>query len=148
MIALIRRLIVSLREDGCPGPVPASILDLDVLSLAGTQRIQSGLPPETQRLWRAIAKEFPGVSRLGAWGDRNHALRKSCHNTGRAIDAMTTDPTTHAKLVAWGLAHRGEFGVTLIISRRQKWSKATGWKPAKYKGVSPHTDHIHFSVGC
>lgn len=142
-------ILDTLRGEACPGAVPVHDLDPPaVLGLAGTQRIQADLPPRTVAAWRAIATRFPGIKGLGAWGDRSHQARKSCHNTGHAIDAMTTKPEEHEAIVAWALARRSELGITLIISRRRKWSAATGWKPRPYLGRSPHTDHVHLSIDC
>ena len=148
------RLLDWLRGESCPGAVLAQPLDdalagpLEVRTLAGTQRIQGGLPPRTVSAWHAIAARFPHIKGLGAWGDRSHMARKSCHNPGKAIDAMTTVAADHEAIVAWALANRSQFGFTLIISRRRKWSAATGWKPRPYLGASGHYDHIHLSVDC
>lgn len=152
------RLLDSLRGEACPGAVPVGTIDaagtVDYLSaalgmaLAGTQRIQADLPPRTAAAWRAIATRFPGVKGLGAWGDRSHKARKSCHNTGHAIDVMTTKVDEHEAIVAWALANRAKYGITLIISRRRKWSAAGKWKARPYLGTSPHTDHVHLSIDC
>lgn len=150
------KLLDSLRGEACPGAVPAGSVDdvydpqvgSFVLGLAGTQRMQVGLPARTQTAWKAIAARFPQVKGLGAWGDRSHMARKSCHNSGKAIDVMTTVVAEHEAIVAWALANRSKYGFTLIISRRRKWSAATGWKPKRYLGTSAHNDHVHLSVDC
>lgn len=120
----------------------------EVNTLAGTQKIQGGLPAATVVAWRAIAKRFPKATGLGAWGDRAHQARKSCHNQGKAVDVMTTNPALHKEIVAWALKERQTYGFTLIISRRRKWSAKTKWIGVPYLGTSPHTDHVHLSVRC
>lgn len=145
------RLLDSLRGEACPGAVPVDPtghMPSTVFALAGTQRIQADLPARTVAAWRAIAARFPQIKGLGAWGDRSHQARKSCHNTGHAIDAMTTKVEEHEAIVAWALARRTELGITLIISRRRKWSAASKWKPRPYLGTSGHYDHVHLSIDC
>ena len=145
MANTLTRIAKALGND-CAG---VEIVDTQTFStLAGTQRMQGELPEATQRAWRLLAAAFPKIAGLGAWGDRTHNARKSCHNTGKAIDAMTKNTGTHAAIVKWALVNRSELGITLIISRRQKWSAATGWNPAPYRGLSPHTDHVHLSIDC
>lgn len=147
---MFKLLPKGLFDDVDCGHVVVEALDTPwiVQPLAGTQPIQGGLPAQTKLAWKAIAKRFPNATGLGAWGDRSHRARKSCHNTGRAIDVMTYDKKLHGDIVAWAITNRAQFGFTLIISRRKKWSAATGWKPRPYLGASPHNDHVHISVGC
>lgn len=138
------------RHETCDGVTEFEPLDqLDgVAALAGTQRMQTGLPLATQAVWREVARRWPRLTGLGAWGDRAHRARKSCHNRGLALDCMTFDAATHAEIVQWALANRSQYKITLIISRRRKWSAATGWKPRPYVGASPHNDHVHLSIAC
>lgn len=150
---------MSLRDflfGGCPGPVP---IDPNLSGVEGF-RLQAGLPPLTQTVAQELQHNFPGLRGIGCWGDDAHARAKSCHNairdkrTGRvligprACDAMTTDPDLHAAIVAWALKNRARLKITLIISRRRKWSAKTGWMAARYLGRSPHTDHVHLSIDC
>ena len=120
---------------------------------AGTQRLQDGLPPETVVFWKAVAAAFPHLDSLGSWGDRSHQARASDHNritsSGKvgphAIDCMTADPTLHAAVVKWALLNRDRYGISLIISRRRKWSASSAWLPRPYFGTSSHNDHVHIS---
>lgn len=149
----LRRLVDAIRGEQCPGAVPVHPIDETLegfppLGLAGTQKMQSGLPATTQIAWKALAARFPKIRGLGAWGDRSHMARKSCHNSGKAIDAMTVIVAEHEAIVAWALANRAKYGITLIISQRKKWSAASGWKARPYLGASPHNDHVHLSIGC
>jgi len=146
--------VVDLTHESCTG---VDSVPLGIEALAGTQRMQADLPVDTQKLWRAVAAAWPKLTGLGAWGDRSHQSRVSCHNynTGRpgvrgpkAVDCMTRDLAYGAKVAAWAVAHRTELGITLVIHNRKKWSAATKWKAAPYRGTSPHTDHVHLSVNC
>lgn len=132
-------------------------IEFGVLALAGTQRIQQGLPPATAAVWRELAQRFPKLTGLGAWGDRSHQARRSCHNrntpaganTGpRAVDAMTRDRAMGDAVVKWALANRAQFGITTIIWWGQIWSAKNGWKPRRYIGRSAHKDHVHLSIHC
>jgi hypothetical protein len=112
-------------------------------------RMQHGLPGITQDLWEELDRRW-GTRILGlqAWGDAAHRQSKSDHNTGYAIDVMTRDVPLQDEVVSWALlpTTRTSYRVSLVISRRRKWSAATKWRPAQYLGVSPHTDHVHISV--
>jgi hypothetical protein len=143
-----------LEDDPCYGVEALDPISFDpgipgiITTLAGTQHVQEGLPPDTVALWRAIATAFPQATALGAWGDRSHKARKSCHNTGHALDISTLDAKLHDAIVRWALLHRQQYGITLVISRRRKWSAKSGWTPRRYLGTSAHNDHVHLSVNC
>ncbi len=113
----------------------------------------------------------PGVTafaRLMAnhYDEFNYGISRACnyglteHSEGRALDWMLNAYDPHERavadgVIAWLLAPDSEgrpaamarrFGVMYIIWNRQIWGTyqmSTGWRP--YNGVSPHTDHIHFS---
>lgn len=107
---------------------------------------QAGLPAGSQKLWVAANAQFGKyLSAIFGWGDDAHKLTKSCHNTGNALDFMTSNAQVHSLIVGWLLANRQQFGISLIISRGVKWSAKTGWQPAPYKGQSGHFDHVHAS---
>ncbi|HCE60779.1 MAG TPA: hypothetical protein DER11_05185 [Janibacter terrae] len=113
----------------------------------------------------------PGVTafaRLMAnhYDEFNYGISRACnyglteHSEGRALDWMLNAYDPHERavadgVIAWLLAPDSEgrpaamarrFGVMYIIWNRQIWGTyqmSTGWRA--YNGVSPHTDHIHFS---
>ncbi|HIZ97418.1 MAG TPA: peptidoglycan-binding protein [Candidatus Janibacter merdipullorum] len=113
----------------------------------------------------------PGVTafaRLMAnhYDEFNYGISRNCnaglteHSEGRALDWMLNAYDPHEREVAdsvisWLLAPDSQgrpaamarrFGVMYIIWNRQIWGTYqmdAGWRP--YNGVSPHTDHIHFS---
>ena len=113
----------------------------------------------------------PGVTafaRLMAnhYDEFNYGISRACdyglteHSEGRALDWMLNTYNPHERAVAdgvitWLLAPDAEgrpaamarrFGIMYIIWNRQIWgtyNMSAGWRA--YNGVSPHTDHIHFS---
>jgi hypothetical protein len=89
-----------------------------------------------------------------------HVGARSEHKEGRAYDWMldaskASDRAKAEQVLTWLLAtdvHGNRhamlrrLGITYIIWDRQIWSVWNrSWQP--YSGVSPHTDHIHFSFG-
>ncbi|WP_435199702.1 peptidoglycan-binding protein [Janibacter sp. GS2] len=113
----------------------------------------------------------PGVTafaRLMAnhYDEYSYGISRQCnyglteHSEGRALDWMLNAYDPHERAVAdgvisWLLAPDAQgrpaamarrFGIMYIIWDRQIWGTyqmSSGWRP--YNGVSPHTDHIHFS---
>ena len=97
------------------------------------------------------------------YGNRVYGILRTCaaeHGEGRALDWMISanNPEQLAlanALTRWLAAPDSQgrlgamakrFGINYIIFNRQQWrayDPARGWAP--YYGVSPHTDHIHFS---
>lgn len=97
------------------------------------------------------------------YGTRTYGILRRCaaeHGEGRALDwminAKNTDQLALANaLTRWLAAPDAQgrpgamarrFGINYIIWNRQQWR---AWAPERgwvaYYGVSPHTDHIHFS---
>ncbi len=97
------------------------------------------------------------------YGTHTYGILRTCaaeHGEGRALDWMI-DSTKPANLelanalTRWLVAPDAQgrpgamarrFGINYIIFNRQQWK---AWAPERgwtvYTGVSPHTDHIHFS---
>ena len=97
------------------------------------------------------------------YGSHVYGILRRCaaeHGEGRALDWMidSTKPANLAlanALTRWLVAPDAQgrpgamarrFGINYIIFNRQQWK---AWAPERgwtaYYGVSPHTDHIHFS---
>jgi hypothetical protein len=109
--------------------------------------MQAGLPKATQIVWQEVDQLFGmRITGLGAWGDRRHAGTHSWHNTGQALDVMTSDRVVQNDVVTWALSQRGRLHIIEVISRRRIWSIRDNWAPRPYKGSSPHTDHVHLSI--
>jgi peptidoglycan hydrolase-like protein with peptidoglycan-binding domain len=97
------------------------------------------------------------------YGTRVYGILRHCaaeHGEGRALDWMINAKVPEQLALANALtrwlaapdaqgragAMAKRFGINYIIFNRQQWrayDPARGWAP--YYGVSPHTDHIHFS---
>ena len=124
--------------------------------------------PPYQKGTLCLTENQPGavafVKMLNAtYGSRTYGILRHCaaeHGEGRALDWMinANDPSQLAlanAITRWLAAPDSKgragamakrFGINYIIWNRQMWrayDPARGWAP--YYGVSPHTDHIHFS---
>ncbi|HYH73202.1 MAG TPA: peptidoglycan-binding protein [Nocardioides sp.] len=97
------------------------------------------------------------------YGSRTYGILRTCaaeHGEGRALDWMINANNAEQLALANALtrwlaapdaqgragAMAKRLGINYIIWNRQQWrayDPARGWTP--YYGVSPHTDHIHFS---
>ena len=97
------------------------------------------------------------------YGSRTYGILRTCaaeHGEGRALDWMINANNAEQLALANALtrwlaapdaqgrpgAMAKRFGINYIIFNRQQWrayDPGRGWAP--YYGVSPHTDHIHFS---
>jgi peptidoglycan hydrolase-like protein with peptidoglycan-binding domain len=99
-------------------------------------------------LRREIDRRFPGRDhRSDGWiGDAAHQKRKSDHNPdGRgvvhAID-VDRDGIDPRLLVRLAIAHPT---TQYVIFDRTIWSRTHGFKPRRYTGPNPHTEHVHIS---
>lgn len=84
---------------------------------------------------------------VGWIGDAAHQTEQSDHNVDsrglvHALDFMCTGAHAQA-IVNWGLAHNAD--LEYIIHNRVIWTRSNNWKPKKYTGSDPHTNHVHFS---
>ncbi|MFL6167799.1 MAG: peptidoglycan-binding protein [Ornithinibacter sp.] len=124
--------------------------------------------PPYQKGTRCLTVNQPGpvafAKLLNAtYGAHVYGILRTCaaeHGEGRALDWMidSRKPANMAlanALTRWLVAPDAQgrpgamarrFGINYIIFNRQQWrawAPERGW--AVYTGVSPHTDHIHFS---
>jgi peptidoglycan hydrolase-like protein with peptidoglycan-binding domain len=117
---------------------------------------------------RCLTENQPGAVAFAkllneTYGTHVYGILRKCaaeHGEGRALDWMidSTKPANLAlanALTRWLVAPDAQgrpgamarrFGINYIIFNRQQWK---AWAPERgwvaYYGVSPHTDHIHFS---
>jgi peptidoglycan hydrolase-like protein with peptidoglycan-binding domain len=117
---------------------------------------------------RCLTEDQPGAVAFAkllntTYGTHTYGILRKCaaeHGEGRALDWMidSTKPANLAlanALTRWLAAPDAQgrpgamarrFGINYIIFNRQQWK---AWAPERgwtaYYGVSPHTDHIHFS---
>ena len=115
------------------------------------------LSKSAETLRRQINSAFPDRDkRSDGWiGDSRHSATKSDHNpcistgTVRAldIDSDLGGPANNAHYLANQLRILGKTDKRLayIIFNHKIASPVLFWKWRKYKGINPHTSHIHIS---
>jgi peptidoglycan hydrolase-like protein with peptidoglycan-binding domain len=117
---------------------------------------------------RCLTENQPGAVAFAkllnaTYGTRTYGILRKCaaeHGEGRALDWMIDSRKAENLALANALtrwlaapdaqgrpgAMARRFGINYIIFNRQQWK---AWAPERgwtaYYGVSPHTDHIHFS---
>lgn len=108
------------------------------------------LAPSLAQLRAEVNARWPNRSKAsdGTIGDRAHSARKSDHNPNRrgsvnAIDITAKGIDTGA-LIAAAKRHPS---VSYIIFDRQIMNRDIGtWRPRRYSGSNPHTQHVHISI--
>ncbi|WP_162787036.1 peptidoglycan-binding domain-containing protein, partial [Janibacter anophelis] len=132
--------------------------DLDVASPYIPQSVCDPSPKEGVTAFARLMANHYDEFNYGISRACNYGLTE--HSEGRALDWMLNAYDPHERAVAdgvisWLLAPDSEgrpaamarrFGIMYIIWNRQIWGTYQmdeGWR--SYNGVSPHTDHIHFS---
>lgn len=108
-----------------------------------------GPQPAPKYLGRMLQFNFPQITQVGIYNDRNIAGTniKSAHAEGRAIDIHlnSLDPEQRGlgdQLVLALIGKARSLGIDNVIWNRQIWSVNYAG-PKLYSGVNPHTDHIH-----
>jgi hypothetical protein len=101
------------------------------------------LAPNTARAKAVLHALFPGIT-IGGWRARG-SVPGSDHPRGKALDFMTSNLGTGAAAIRWFLGPGRSLGPKYWIWQRQIATAAGGWKPRRYSGPSPHTDHVHMS---
>ena len=91
----------------------------------------------------------------GTWADSKHSNRKSDHNadpvTGyvRALDLdadfTKSSATAHYLADQIRIAAKSDKRIAYVIFDRKIASARSLWRWVKYRGVNPHTKHIHIS---
>lgn len=106
--------------------------------------VESGLQPNTVKLYRAVCAAFPAVN---AWGGRSGS---GDHGAGRALDIMSRGSLGDA-IASYVRSHASKFGVSEVIWAQRIWSvqrSSEGWRPMENRGstTANHYDHVHVSV--
>ncbi len=106
--------------------------------------VESGLQPNTVKLYRAVCAAFPAVS---SWGGRSGS---GDHGAGRALDIMCTGSLGDS-IAQYVRSHASSFGVSEVIWKQRIWSvqrSSEGWRPMEDRGstTANHYDHVHVSV--
>lgn len=113
---------------------------------------------------RCSGKAQPGCEEFAEWAVRDFArgafnlgiyncrsvrgsANRSIHGDGRAVDVGFKLVNGRANPAGWQLLnlllpHVDRLGIQMIIWDRRIWSRRTP-TGAPYRGVAPHTDHLH-----
>jgi hypothetical protein len=105
---------------------------------------ESGLQPDTVRVYRAVCAKFPNVRSYG--GTRGGG---GDHGTGRALDIMV-DSATGDQIAAFLQKHQSELGIHYLIWKQRIWRPSTSgsWRGMSDRGspTANHMDHVHAST--
>ena len=106
--------------------------------------VESGLQPNTVKLYRAVCAAFPAVS---GWGGRSGS---GDHGAGRALDIMSSG-SLGAAIADYVRSHAASFGVSEVIFAQRIWTPvrgSEGWRAMEDRGsgTANHYDHVHVSV--
>lgn len=106
--------------------------------------VESGLQPDTVRVYRAVCAKFPAVTSYG--GLRGGGGE---HGTGQALDIMVGRPLGD-QIAAYLQKNRAELGVEYLIWQQRIWRPATsnGWRGMSDRGsaTANHMDHVHVTT--
>ena len=138
-------------------PAGAGGGDLGECPAPNLPQVEKGLTPDALLVLSCMKAKFPEVTEYLGVGDRPAGVDDD-HQTGRAIDAMTTDMAVGTKIAEWAKANASALGIKYIIWDEQIWSQeraAEGWRQCGtaeascYSGpddTQAHRDHVHVSV--
>ena len=107
------------------------------------------LAPALDTLRREYNQKFPKRSKSsdGTIGDTPHSKRKSEHNPDSKGVVRAIDLTGKGEQAQYLLDQViGDPRVHYVIHNGKIYSRSNGWKPRKYTGQSPHTEHVHVSL--
>ncbi len=109
----------------------------------GGSGVESGLQPDTVRVYRAVCAEFPSVSRYGGRSGGGD------HGSGLALDIMVTG-STGDQIASFLQKHRSELGIHYLIWEQRIWRPSTSgsWRGMSDRGspTANHMDHVHVST--
>lgn len=106
--------------------------------------VESGLMPNTVKVYRAVCAAFPSIS---SWGGRSGSGN---HGAGLALDIMVSGDAGWA-VAEFVRARAGELGVSEVIYAQRIWTvqrSGEGWRAMEDRGstTANHYDHVHVSV--
>jgi hypothetical protein len=107
--------------------------------------IESGLQPQTIKIYRAVCAAFPELTTYG--GQDGHGE----HVNGEAIDFMVPNSSVGEQVKDYVYAHRVEFDLYDIIWSQHIWSaerSSEGFRPMEDRGspTANHYDHVHIKI--
>lgn len=112
----------------------------------GGSGVESGLQPDTIRVYRAVCAKFPAVSSYG--GTRGGG---GDHGAGLALDIMVgSNSQLGDQIAAYLQENRAELGIEYIIWQQRIWRPSTSgsWRGMSDRGspTANHMDHPHVST--
>jgi hypothetical protein len=128
-----------------PKPTVARVSGVSGAPCPDGSSVESGLQPNTVKLYRAVCAAFPAVN---AWGGRTGS--GGDHGAGLALDIMCRGSLGDA-IASYVRSHASRFGVKEVIWSQHIWSvqrSSEGWRPMADRGstTANHYDHVHVSV--
>lgn len=124
-----------------PKPPPEPVISEATCGLGSGP--ESGLQPDTVKVYRAVCAKFPEVTSYGGVAGRGE------HATGQALDIMISSETGTA-IANYLMENRAELGIEYLIWRQQIWRPATSpsWRPMSDRGspTANHMDHVHVTT--
>lgn len=128
-------------EKAEPAPPPPPALSTAPCALGSG--VESGLQPDSVRVYRAVCAAFPQIATYGGIGGRGE------HATGQAVDIMVSSDLGN-QISQFLMDHRAELGVEYIIWRQRIWRPSTSasWRPMSDRGsaTANHYDHVHVTT--
>jgi hypothetical protein len=116
-------------------------------SCSKSSSIQSGLVPNSIKVYRALCARYPQISSFGGRRPGDSGF----HGTGRALDVMISNSSVGWDIANWTRANAGKLGVSEVIYYQKIWTverSSEGWRPMSDRGSASanHYDHVHVSV--
>ncbi|QGG41177.1 SH3 domain-containing protein [Aeromicrobium yanjiei] len=104
---------------------------------------ESGLQPDTIKVYRAVCAKFPSIVSYGGVAGRGE------HGTGQALDIMISSDLGN-QVAAFLQQNRTALGVDYLIWRQRIWRPATSpdWRGMSDRGspTANHMDHVHVTT--
>lgn len=106
--------------------------------------VESGLQPDTVRVYRAVCARFPQVANYGGVAGRGE------HATGHSLDIMIRGDLGW-DIAAFLQANRTKLGVSYLIFQQRIWTVergGEGWRSMSDRGgdTANHMDHVHVTT--
>lgn len=105
--------------------------------------VESGLRPDTIKVYRAVCDRFPDVLRYGGMAGRGE------HGTGQALDIMVRGARGD-EIAAFLMENRADLGIEYLIWQQRIWRPSTSasWRGMSSRGsdTANHMDHVHVTT--
>jgi hypothetical protein len=121
----------------------AKKMPLGTAACATGSGVESGLRPDTVKVYRAVCDRFPEIQSYGGMAGRGE------HGTGQALDIMVRGALGDA-VAAFLMENRAELGIEYLIWEQRIWRPATSasWRGMANRGgdTANHFDHVHVTT--